>query len=116
MPFYQPTSINVFFTEPGAYAPAMGLFAPAYTASAGVFTGIDPNLVAASYLGFQQAGAASLETVTNEGGALYQGNASLFGQWASYQNEFLQTVGNAFADAEQKSASACGGFFSCLFG
>lgn len=115
-PLYQPTIINVFNTSPGAFAPAIGLFSPSYTASSGSFTGIDPGLFTSALLAFQSAGQANLATVTNEAAGLYEGNASLFSTWAGYQNQFMQTTAQAFADAESKSATACSGFFSCLFG
>jgi hypothetical protein len=112
---FQPTQINIFSTSPGVFAPAIGLFGPAYTASAASFTGIDPTTFASALLSFQEAGAANLATVSNEGAALYEGNNQLFATWANYQNNFLTTIGNDFTTAVNKSAVACSGFFSCLF-
>lgn len=102
------------FPGVGAW-PSFGLFTPTSN-DASAYNPISPDFLAAASLSLQQEINNSVASIQNQGFSEFIGAGQLFSRWADYQNTFSTNIGNVFADAESKSAKACSGFFSCLFG
>jgi hypothetical protein len=115
-PFYVPQEYNIEQESGGVFAPDnYTIFSPAFSSGEGAFGGVDPNLVQAAFDNFQQAGNDALGTVANFGGFVFQGTQGTLSGWETDQNTLSTSFANTFAEAVSKSATACSGFFSCLF-
>lgn len=116
-PAYVPELFNIE-AEPGSvFSPSSyDIFSPAFSSSAGAFAGVDPNLVTAAFDGFQQAGQQALGTVANYGGFIFEGTQTTLSGWEQDQNTLSTSFANTLQEAVSKSAQACSGFFSCIFG
>ncbi len=111
------TSIAVVpFGANGVYAP-YSVFAPITWGGVGTANsaGIGDNLLASQQVGIQQLAANSVGGLMNSG--LYQGSmlGNLFNTWAGDIQTNTTTIANAFSTVANNSATACSGFFSCLF-
>ena len=109
-----PTSGGVFAFQLPAYAVFNSSPLFAYTPSTGV-VGTDPNALAALQNNFTTQGAAGLAAITSIGAAEYAGQSGLFTQWASQINTLSVDANSIFKEVANKSATACSGFFGCLF-
>lgn len=102
------------FTIPGPFGVPYVLFG-ANLANTPTFAPIDPNLLMSAQLGFQQAAAASLATAAafgNQQLGTFQNN------WTGaigIESRISQLIAGAYSTAINKSAKACGGFWSCMW-
>ena len=77
---------------------------------------ITPQLLQSQQDALQAQQAASLATVSNLGGYQTGLIGNLFSQWGNNINSLGQAAASGFQTVANNSATACGGFFSCLFG
>lgn len=77
---------------------------------------ISPDFLGALGGAFQNQINNSLAAVASTGFTQFTALNTSLGNWGQLQGSFETTVGNAFQEIADKSARACSGFFSCLFG
>lgn len=105
---------NLFYTM----SPGYSFFAPTalanYAPSSGVAT-FDPNAFASLSNSFINTGANALASITNLGALEFSSTSNLFQTWGNSINSLGQQSAAVATQIANKSATACSGFFSCLF-
>lgn len=91
------------------------MFAPAAQLGS-AYNPISPLLLQSSQNTLAETVNQGLASVNAQGSNMFSTIANLFGQWSTSQNTFERQVATNFTNVTNKSAKACNGFFSCLFG
>jgi hypothetical protein len=89
-------------------------YTPSSAASSGVVS-TDPNALAALQNSFTAQAANGLGEINAIGAAEYQASGSLFQSWGQSLANLSTEIANTFQQTANKSATACSGFFGCLF-
>jgi hypothetical protein len=97
---------NPVSSTPGAIFQSIGSFG----------TGITPDLLAASQANLAGISYTGLNTISGAGASSAAQIGSFFQNWGATLQSIAQQNANAFSESVNKSAKACSGFFSCLFG
>ncbi len=80
------------------------------------YSPITPELLQTSQALLGETVNSSLASVNANGSGQFNTIANLFQEWGNFQNNFAQQIAGGFTGVANKSATACNGFFSCLFG